>query len=604
MMSSTFSLSAGSLFLLSLAAPATASHYGLVETWQGEHFLDYFNFHVGSDPTNGYVNYLSQKDAESSGLVKITDSGSVYLGVDHEATLDPNGKGRDSVRIGTKKFYDKSLVIADIAHMPGSACGTWPAFWSVGQNWPQDGEIDIIEGVNLQDHNEIVMHTGGTCSLSDQGMTGAVNATGCGEALGTVGCVIEGDNEGYGTNFNKKGGGVYAMEWTNEYLKIYFFPRASIPASITRGEPDTSEFGQPLALVQEGCDVANSFKAQSFIFDVTFCGDWAGGVFGESGCPLTSGDSFQSCTNYVAKHPSAFEQSYWEINSVKVYEQGARSIPPHPTHSSVISATHISSETSVAETRPSEVPHTTTSKAAPIKETTTAEPEVEETTTPAAAEPLTITNSGKTITVDTTSTVRSTRSATHHVVTEVVTALTTLCSESETAAAEPTSAPAAHVQTLMASANTAASSAAHYEPPTSWQTLDNAGSSPELHSLSHAEPIPTSAAPIHAPAPSQASEVPEDSGARPSTKPVQAQASNIPSSVSHVIPAPASSNVPQTSKPLIPVPTVGVLLLLLEVNTDLHLAAALRQLAPSSLERRDVSMPTLACLLLQWASLR
>ncbi|KAJ5773780.1 MLG1 [Penicillium paradoxum] len=327
MVSSTFSLSAGSLMLALLSSPVAAASYSLVENWQGEHFLDYFNFHVGTDPTNGFVNYLDKHSAESAGLVKVTDSGSVYLGVDHVTKLNPNGKkGRDSVRIGSKKYYDKSLVIADLAHMPGSVCGTWPAFWSVGRNWPGDGEIDIIEGVNLQDYNEIVMHTAGTCSLTDTDMTGVVNATGCGTDLGTVGCVIEGHKGSYGTSFNEQKGGVYALEWTDDFLKIWYFPRHSIPPSITSGKPDVTQFGTPMALVEESCDIANAFKAQSFVFDVTFCGDWAGGVYGNSGCPMTGGDSFQSCHNYVANNPAQFEQSYWEINSVKIYQTSVKGI--------------------------------------------------------------------------------------------------------------------------------------------------------------------------------------------------------------------------------------------------------------------------------------
>lgn len=329
-----------------LASPVNARSYSLVETWQGKNFLDYFNFHVGSDPTNGYVNYLDKDHAESAGLYKVTDNGSVYLGVDHVAKLDPNGKGRDSVRVGSKKFYDKSLVIADIAHMPGSACGTWPAFWSVGKEWPSDGEIDIIEGVNLQDHNEIVMHTAGTCSLTDTAMTGIVNATGCGEDLGTVGCVIEGHKGSYGSSFNEQGGGVYALEWTEEHLKIWHFPRRLIPESIKRGNPDVTQFGTPMALVKESCDVANSFKPQSFTFDVTFCGDWAGGIFGDSGCPATDADSFKSCHNYVANHPTAFKDSYWEINSVKIYQTEAKKIM-----SSSSSTAQSSQTASVVETK-------------------------------------------------------------------------------------------------------------------------------------------------------------------------------------------------------------------------------------------------------------
>src|SRR5690348_578727 len=34
-------------------------------------------------------------------------------------------------------------------------CGTWPAFWMVGPNWPNGGEIDIIEGVNTNNFDQV-----------------------------------------------------------------------------------------------------------------------------------------------------------------------------------------------------------------------------------------------------------------------------------------------------------------------------------------------------------------------------------------------------------------------------------------------------------------
>ncbi|CAI7655128.1 unnamed protein product [Penicillium glandicola] len=415
MVSSTRSLSAGSLMLALLSSPVAATSYSLVETWQGKTFLDYFNFHVGSDPTNGFVNYVDKETAESSGLVKITDSGSVYLGVDHTTTLDANGgTGRDSVRIGSKKYYNQSLVIADIAHMPGSICGTWPAFWSVGKDWPTDGEIDIIEGVNLQDHNEIVMHTAGTCSLTDTDMTGSVNATGCGEDLGTVGCVIEGQEGSYGTSFNKLNGGVYTLQWTDEFLKI-----CSIPASITSGKPDVTEFGTPMALVEESCDVATAFKAQSFVFDVTFCGDWAGNVYSTSGCPMTSSDGAQSCINYVANHPAMFEQTYWEINSVKIYQesvQGTASVSSSETESTA-AATVVSQTT--AETHATQSATTST-------EEQTAGAVVELTPTSASTVVATAKSAATEVVENTSTSSKQTRT-----ITSIVTATETVCPEAE-----------------------------------------------------------------------------------------------------------------------------------------------------------------------------
>ena len=39
-----------------------------------------------------------------------------------------------------------------------SGCATWPAFWMVaGQNWPQKGEIDIVEGVNKQTNKQMTL---------------------------------------------------------------------------------------------------------------------------------------------------------------------------------------------------------------------------------------------------------------------------------------------------------------------------------------------------------------------------------------------------------------------------------------------------------------
>lgn len=364
-MPSSWLLSVGTLLASSIFSPVVAGgswpaqSYLLAEKWQGDSFLEHIEFFTGADPTNGYVTYQNQSSAESSGLFKVTSSGSMYLGVDHTNTLDPNGAGRDSVRVESKLFYKQGLYIVDIEHMPGSVCGTWPAFWSVGPRWPQDGEIDIVEGVNKNEYNEIVLHTSGSCGISaDNDMTGTVSSTECGEASGTIGCVVKGKNGTSGTPFNEQGGGVYALERTSEFIKIWYFPRDSIPESITKGTPDTAHFGTPMAHLQGSCDFGEHFSAQKLIFNTDFCGDWAGGIFGQDGlCPMSDpSDTFKSCKSYVAQNPEKYKESYWEINSVQIYMAGHRH--------------HESSQAASAGTASAtEVP---TSSAAPAVESTVA----------------------------------------------------------------------------------------------------------------------------------------------------------------------------------------------------------------------------------------
>ncbi|EAW18996.1 putative GPI anchored endo-1,3(4)-beta-glucanase [Aspergillus fischeri NRRL 181] len=379
---SSLFLSVGSLIASSLVS-ATALEarqsqtYQLAESWQGESFINDWNFFDRADPTNGYVTYVNQSFAEQSGLVKVTQSGSFYMGVDYESTLNPNGPGRESVRIETKNYYTEGLYVIDIEHMPGSICGTWPAFWSVGKDWPNDGEIDIIEGVNLQKANKIVLHTSGSCDVSGSNdMTGTLSSSECGEASGTVGCVVKGTNGSSGDPFNEAGGGVYAMEWTDTFIKIWFFPRSQIPASLSSGNPDTSSFGTPMAHLQGSCDFAERFKAQKFIIDTTFCGDWAGNVFAESTCPMSDPSSpMQSCVNYVAQNPAAFKEAYWEINSIKVYQYGvsaASSAAVSQATASKVEGTLVSVQAANTATPTVPVPAETTAVPQPAQTNTVA----------------------------------------------------------------------------------------------------------------------------------------------------------------------------------------------------------------------------------------
>ncbi|KFY45592.1 hypothetical protein V495_02903 [Pseudogymnoascus sp. VKM F-4514 (FW-929)] len=297
---------------------ATTLSYRIKDSYDSSNFFNSFSFFTGSDPTHGFVKYLSQSAAAAANIIS-TNNAQVLLHVDHTNSAPT---GRSSVRLTSQKNYNHGLFIADIAHMPGGACGSWPAFWLVGPNWPFTGEIDIIEGVNLQTTDSMTLHTSAGCVVDNQGSLPGTTTleTNCNANSGFNGCSVStSDPRGFGTGFNAAGGGVYAMQWESSGVYIWFFPRGSVPADINSGAPKTQNWGLPVAAFNggNGCNIDQHFKDHQIVFDTTFCGDWAGSVWGNGACA-----SRGSCESYVANNPLAFSESYWLINSVKVYQLG------------------------------------------------------------------------------------------------------------------------------------------------------------------------------------------------------------------------------------------------------------------------------------------
>jgi hypothetical protein len=159
--------------------------------------------------------------------------------------------------------------------MPGGVCGTWPAFWMVGPNWPNYGEIDIIEGVNSQNSNSMTLHTDAGCSIIDNGQyTGTMTTSNCNVAAAgqstNAGCQINTPSStSYGTGFNSNGGGVYATEWTSDEISIWFFPRGAIPSDITSGSPDPTGWGTATASFSGGCDIDSHFQNLQIVCSLT-----------------------------------------------------------------------------------------------------------------------------------------------------------------------------------------------------------------------------------------------------------------------------------------------------------------------------------------------
>ncbi|KAI1625437.1 endo-1,3(4)-beta-glucanase [Exophiala viscosa] len=302
-------------------------NYSLVDTYSGTSFFDNFDYYTGYDPSDGFVHYV---DADGSADLNLTyaSSSAAVLRVDLSDT--DTTTGRKSARVTSKNTYNDGLFIFDVIHSP-YGCATWPALWlSDPSNWPENGEIDVMEATNLAPvGNQVTLHTTKDCTMKvKRKETGtALNSNCLNSTDGDAGCGVRGSTATFGEDFNNNGGGVYAMELRDAGIRVWMFDRDSIPSDITTSTsnttnstttPDPSGWGEALAdFPSTDCDISSHFRNQSIIVDIDLCGDWAGQTAyynTQSGCSGT-------CVNYVMEQPgSAYDEAYWEFGSFRVYQ--------------------------------------------------------------------------------------------------------------------------------------------------------------------------------------------------------------------------------------------------------------------------------------------
>ncbi|THX62044.1 hypothetical protein D6D06_00132 [Aureobasidium pullulans] len=299
--------------------------YQLVDDYQPSVFFSKFNYYNSYDPTYGHVQYVNETVANRNGYTT-TDDDNITISVDTTNKWPRGGPGRPAVRLISDNTYTHGLFILDLNHMP-FGCGTWPAFWLLGPDWPRNGEIDIIEGVHTSTTNTISMHTDSNCTIAGSGQTGLFTSSNCDHAANdNSGCGSVANNtatpNNYGKALSDNNGGVYITEWTSAYVRVWFFPRNNIPSSVTSGSPNITQFGLPMANFQGSCNIDSHFANHSIIINTDFCGAWAGFTYSNyKECPLTTGlNGYDSCVDYVGNNPQAFLDAYWEINSLKVYQ--------------------------------------------------------------------------------------------------------------------------------------------------------------------------------------------------------------------------------------------------------------------------------------------
>lgn len=128
------------------------------------------------------------------------------------------------------------------------------------------------------------------------------------------------DTTSYGDTFNAVGGGIYAMQWDDDYIKVWHFDRNSAPADISAKKPKPDGWGKPQAVYGgKSCDVKSHFRDMSIVLNINFCGDYGNAIWSSSGCSALA----PTCSDWVAKNPAAFANAYWDVNYIDAYVQGA-----------------------------------------------------------------------------------------------------------------------------------------------------------------------------------------------------------------------------------------------------------------------------------------
>ncbi|KAK0745223.1 hypothetical protein B0T21DRAFT_281819 [Apiosordaria backusii] len=378
---------------LASSAVATQKNYVLTEEYTPSNLFDNFEFKefkgFDQDPNRGHVHYQSKAEAIILGLIDEVNTDDVYIGVDSDKIAVV---GRESVRIESKNSYSKGLFIAEFSHLPKAVCGAWPAFWLTGEKWPDHGEIDIYEGWNLNPQNKVVGHTNettaGSCIIDGPASSGTVAYDDChveaeGQPL-NAGCALDEKNSLFGSDK----GGIWATEWTETTFKIWSWARGSEPEDVSAGTPKPATWGKPsFALTPNSCDVARAFKDMRMVLNINFCGDAAGNTWGSGGensCAAKTG--FQECHEYVRWKAGEFEDVYWRVKGINVYqlEDAATSTSTTVSSTSLSTSTTVSTSETVTSTEPTVTE--TASEEPTASETATEEPTATETATETASE--------------------------------------------------------------------------------------------------------------------------------------------------------------------------------------------------------------------------
>src|ERR1700722_1818672 len=169
-------------------------------------FSDDFNGASGSGPSSSWMYDTGPGSSFGTGEIETMTNSSSNVHLDGNGNLDitalNNGGSWTSGRIQTTSANvgapagGELEVTASIQQpSPGNGLGYWPAFWMLGPGqWPENGEIDIMEDVNALSELSGTVHCGtdpgGPCHETEGIGSGLVSCPNCQSAYNTYTMIL------------------------------------------------------------------------------------------------------------------------------------------------------------------------------------------------------------------------------------------------------------------------------------------------------------------------------------------------------------------------------------------------------------------------------
>jgi Ricin-type beta-trefoil lectin domain/Glycosyl hydrolases family 16 len=192
------------------AAPASAAVPGPPSGWSTV-FSDDFNGGAGTAPSSANWTYdLGPGSNFGTGEIETATNSTQNVHLDGNGNLDITALGSGSswtsgrihtpsANVGAPAGGELEVTASIQQPNPGNGLGYWPAFWMLGPGqWPENGEIDILEDVNALSQHSGTFHCGtdpgGPCNETNGIGSGLQGCSGCQTGYHTYTAIVNRTN--------------------------------------------------------------------------------------------------------------------------------------------------------------------------------------------------------------------------------------------------------------------------------------------------------------------------------------------------------------------------------------------------------------------------